>query len=230
MKLGILLGLMAMVATINPCTISVLIMSIASLLGKSKKPRHVALHTMMYGAGVGLSTLIFGGAAYWTLAHLPTTFTPYVGTAIALGLILTGLVEIKDYFWYGKGPMMKFSTKTEQKIHTWTKKHHSLVRGFGLGIYTTLKLSHYTLVMILGAMYLAAGSLSGGYLSPVIWAVAYCAPILLAGIMVLSGVNTHGALAWKEDSKHRMRMTVGLLYIFTGWVVMLTIAGGTRIG
>jgi MFS family permease len=230
MKLSVILVLAALIAAANPCTISVLIMSISSLLGKSKKQSVVAAHTAMFGLGVFATTLAFGFAASFLFGIAPTELLPLIGVIISAVLVVLGLMEVKDYFWYGRGPSLKYSTKTEKNIHTWTKKHHTIWRGFGLGVYSTLKLSHYTLALVVATMFLAILNQPKSLMPSLIWAATYSAPILLACLGIVSGISTHGALTWKEDTKHRMRLSIGLLYVFVGLVILVGLVGGLRIG
>lgn len=231
MRLLLILGLSALIASLNPCTLSVVIMSITSLVGKSKHPRHISLHTLMFGIGTLTATVVVGAMLALIFSTVPVSTLPLIGLVVSLLLAVLGLVEIKDYFWYGRGITLKYSVKTEQTIHAWTKKHHSLSRGFGLGIVTSLKLSHYTLVLLVGAMFLARISGAGvSWAVPILWGVLYSAPFIACASFLASGVRLHGLLAWKEESKHTMRLSIGLLYVIFSWLILVVLAGGLKLG
>jgi hypothetical protein len=142
---------------------------------------------------------------------------------------LFGLLEIKDYFWYGRGLSLKLTEKTEQRIHAWTKKHHSPLRGFMLGIYTSVKMSHYTSILVVMAALIGTLLTSNNYLLSVIWAFWYVIPILFIAVLSVSGVNPHNLLTWKEQSKHTMRLSIGLLYVLLGWIMLVVLAGGLKL-
>lgn len=224
-----LLVFSALIASINPCTMSVLIMSISSLVGKGKHPRHVALHTFMFGLGIFVSYTIFGTLMMLLFSVLPIGFVGYISLIVGVLICIFGLLEIKDYFWYGKGPSFKLTDITEQKIHAWTKKHHSPIRGFLLGVYTSLKMSHYTSILVIMSALVSVLLTDSNYLLPAIWAFWYVIPIFFIAALSASGVNPHNLLAWKEQSKHTMRLSIGLLYVLMGWIVLVLLAGGLKL-
>jgi cytochrome c biogenesis protein CcdA len=209
----------ALIASLNPCTLSVIIMSISSLVGKGKNPRHAALYIALFTLGTFTAYATTGMLLSFGLSHLPARF---VG--------LFGILEVKDYFWYGKGLSFKLSEKAEGEIHRWTKRHHSALRGYLLGIYTALRLSHYTIAMIAVYAVLFVLVPSSTFLPmPVVWAIWYVLPLLFISVLVASGANVHALTMWKEDSKHTMRLSTGLLYIALGWVLLVYLSGGVSL-
>lgn len=227
MPLMICLG--ALIASLNPCTLSVVMMAISSLLGKSKHPRHAARYTALFALGIFVSYALLGTLLTFLLGLLPVGVVGYLAIIIAVVLVLFGLLEIKDYFWYGKGLSFKLSAKAEVIIHSWTKKHHSHARGFLLGIYTALRLSHYTLVMVAAFAILFTLITPHMVVLSSIWALWYTLPILLIALLVASGADVHNLIAWKEESKHVMRLSIGLLYVALGWILLAYLAGGLHL-
>lgn len=223
----VLLG--ALIASFNPCTLSVMLMAISSLFGKKRHPHHAATYIALFALGIFLCYSVLGTALSLVLGALPTGLVGYIGIVTSFILVLFGIFEIKDYFWYGKGWSFKLSAKAESAIHSWTKKHHSPARGFLLGIYTALRLSHYTLVMVLAYSLLFEFSPSKHFLLPTIWALWYVVPLLLVAVLVASGANVHSLLSWKEESKHVMRLSIGLLYVALGWILLVFLAGGLHL-
>lgn len=224
-----LIACTALVAALNPVTFSVLIMSMASLFGKEKHPRHVAAHATLFALGIFVVQAAVGLLCILVLRFMPIEAKGYVGIFAALALCISGLLETKDYFWYGKGVSFTLSKKAEKTIHSWTKKHHSLIRGLGLGVYTGLRLGHYTLVMVISVAILSSILLPANIFVPVIWSFWYILPMLLMVALLLSGATIHSLLSWKEQSKHTMRLSTGLLYIFMGWLILVQFAGGLKL-
>ncbi len=224
-----LLVFSALIASVNPCTMSVLIMSVASLVGKGKNPRHVGLHTMLFGIGVFITYASIGTVLLFVFTMLPITIVGYIAVIVAFLICIFGLLEIKDYFWYGSGLSFKLSAKSEKKIHAWTKKHHSHIRGLLLGMYTALKLSHYTAILLVLAALIASLLANGSLYLSVIWAFWYVLPILFIATLAATGANPHNLLSWKEQTKHTMRLSIGLLYVLLGWLVLVLLAGGLKL-
>jgi thiol:disulfide interchange protein len=226
----LILCLGALIASINPCTLSVMIMAIGSLLGKKKHPRHAAAYTALFAAGIFVAYALLGTLITIGLKLMPIGVVGYFGLAVAVALVIFGIFEVKDYFWYGKGWSFKLSERAESVIHSWTKKHHSHWRGFLLGIYTALRLGHYTIAMIMAYSALfVLSSAENSLLLPSIWALWYVLPLILISLLVASGVEIHSLISWKEESKHVMRLSIGLLYIALGWILLVYLAGGLHL-
>lgn len=227
--LTLFMALSAIVAALNPCTLAVVVMSVSSILGKGKHPRHAGLHTLMFALGTFLAYASLALVWRLILLALPTGVVGYIGIVLAVIIVLFGLFEIKDYFWYGKGLSFKLSAPTEKKIHTWTKTHHSHFRGFLLGIYTALRLSHYTLVLALSSVLLLSLLTPSDPFAGMLWSLWYIAPLAVIAILLVFGVDAHSLTTWKEQTKHNMRLSIGVIYILIGWVILTVLAGGLKL-
>jgi len=227
--LNIFVFISAIVAALNPPTLSVIIMSVTSLLGRGKHPRHAGLHTLMFALGIFSLYTVLGLLFRAVLLALPIGTVGYIGLVLAVIIVLFGLLEIKDYFWYGKGLSFKLSISAEKSIHAWTKKHHGHGRGFLLGIYTAVRLSHYTLILVLSSTLLITLLSPNDFLTNVLWGVWYVAPLLVIAGLLVFGVSAYSLTSWKEQTKHTMRLSVGIIYVMIGWVILSVLAGGIKL-
>ena len=216
----------ALIAAVNPCTMGVFVMSISSLLGAGKHPRHAGVHSFFFAVGVALWAFFAAALSLLILTWLPVGVVGYIGLVVAVVLVVSGLIEIKDYFWYGRGLSFKLGARAETSIHKWTKQHHSHVRGLLLGIYSSIVSSHYTFGLIAASMVIVrlSGHVSYGY--PVLWAVVYGLPLLSFSQLVLYGVSVVSISSWREQSKASMRLAIGLLFVLIGWVLILSSVSG----
>ena len=221
--------IMALVAALNPPSLSVITMSVASLLGNGKHPRHAGLHSLFFSLGILASYSVIAACFSLLVWFLPVAISGYIGLALGVLIILFGLLEVKDYFWYGKGLSFKLSKNAETRIHTWTKKHHNHARGFLLGIYTSLRLSHYTLILLFSSIFLGSFSAPDERFLGLVWAAAYTLPLACISILIFFGVNAHSLTSWKEQTKHTMRLSIGLIYILMGYLILVTMAGGLKL-
>src|SRR3989338_3988518 len=100
LTLGLVIGAAA-ADSINPCVFGVLIFLIAFMTKLFKSPHKMLLGGLFYTAVVYATYLLLGfGILKLALnTGLATTFY----WAAALIAIMAGLLEIKDYFWYGRG-------------------------------------------------------------------------------------------------------------------------------
>src|SRR3989344_4103670 len=91
----------ALVDSINPCAIGVLIILIATLLGLSHKRNKMLAIGLIYIGTVFVTYLAagFGLLIFIQKLNLGEPLSYIVGGIV----IILGAVEIKDFFWYGKG-------------------------------------------------------------------------------------------------------------------------------
>lgn len=219
----------ALIAALNPVTSSVVIMSLTSLSGKRKSATHRGLYTCMFAFGMGMSMAVIATAAYLTFSLIHYWLVALIGFIAAVTLSVFGLLEIKDYFWYGRGLSFKMSARAEHAIHEWTKTHHGHGRAFMLGAFVSLHTLHYVLVMIVGTMALLYMSHPYMTFSGFIWAFWYTLPLLFVAALTASGMHATNMLVWKEDTKHTMRLSIGLLYIAISWLLFAVVSGGIRL-
>jgi hypothetical protein len=204
-------------------------MALSVILGKAKHPRHAALHSFMFAVGSLLALLGVSLGLQYFFNILPVGVVGYAVVVLSVLITLFGLLEVKDYFWYGKGLSFKLTVRAEHYLHEWTKTHHGAWRGFLLGVVTTLRLSHYTVLLI--ALIVAINSLlqPDVYAVPIVWSVFYSLPPMFIAVLLLFGVDAHGLVTWKEQSKHTMRLSIGLVYILFGLIALTVLLGGIRL-
>ena len=51
-------------------------------------------------------------------------------------------------------------------------------------------------------------------------------PMLVLLTLIINGIRVSSVQRWKEESKGKMRLGVGLLLVVLGWVLVLTTSGG----
>jgi cytochrome c biogenesis protein CcdA len=109
----------ALVDSINPCVIGVLILLLTVLL-RVKNRRKMLFTAFIYVAGVYF-TYFLGGI---TLLNVFTAARAFVIVAnllyVAIGafVLAAGFLEVKDFFWYGRG----FSLSIPARFVHWIEK------------------------------------------------------------------------------------------------------------
>ncbi|MEK6903875.1 MAG: GAP family protein [Nanoarchaeota archaeon] len=217
--------LTAAVDSINPCAIGVLILLVSTLLITKKKERMLKLGLIYIGA-VYVTYLLYGLGLTAFLATIPLSAAEYVSIAVGFIVILAGVVEIKDFFWYGKGFSLmipaKYAAKIKKRMH-----HLSLGTIIFLGIFVSSVELPCT-----GGPYLAITLLLAqnfnftAFLLLVIYNIIFVLPLIIILAMVLFGMKICYIQRWKQMNKAYMRLAIGLLMIALGWLLML-IANGT---
>lgn len=222
--LGLIIGTAA-IDSINPCAIGVLILMIAVILGKGTM-RQMLFLGGIYVLAVMLTYLIAGLGLLYFFASVPLFVTQYISITVGLILILAGLIEVKDFFWYGRGFSLTIPAAFTNKIHKLSK--NTTVPGvILLGAFVAAVELPCT-----GAPYLAIITILSlnfnftAFLLLVLYNIIFVAPLIFILILVAFGVKLPALKKWKQDSRGYMRLFIGLMLIGLGWLLIL-IANGT---
>lgn len=220
-QLPILVGA-AIVDSINPCAIGVLIFLLAYLAKSTKSPQKILLHGLTYIFAVFLTYLLVGIFLLRVISGLgQISLTIYA--ILGLLVILAGLLELKDFLWYGKGPSLVLLPGAAERIKMYSNKISSSVGGaFGLGVFVALVELPCT-----GAVYLAVLSLmalSGVTLQPILLLILYniifVLPLIIILLAVSRGTNSEVIEAWRKKHRHLARAIIGLTLIGLGaWMI-----------
>src|SRR5688572_20245316 len=93
----------AAIDSINPCAIGVLILMVSVILGQGGSPRKLLINGLAYIFAIFATYLLAGLGLVYAFASIPIVIAEYLSIAVGSLVILAALLEIKDYFWYGKG-------------------------------------------------------------------------------------------------------------------------------
>src|SRR5436190_14473774 len=98
-----LIVISAAIDSINPCAIGVLILMVSVILGGKGSVRKLLFLGGLYIFAIYVTYLLAGLGLIYFLASIPLFVTEYLALIVGSFVILAGLLEIKDFYWYGKG-------------------------------------------------------------------------------------------------------------------------------
>src|SRR3989344_5849428 len=143
-NLGIII-VAAAADSINPCVFGVLIFLVAYMTKVFKSTRRMLIGGLVYITSVYISYFLLGLGILAFVKSIDLAITFYwVAAFIA---IFAGILEIKDYFWYGAGLTLQILPGGAKRIRMYTKhierveKRHpalSLIVSFFLGFLVVL--------------------------------------------------------------------------------------------
>ena len=216
----------AAIDSINPCAIGVLILMISVMLAGKQSTKRMLFLGSLYVSSVLVVYLLAGLGLMYYFSTLPLALSEYISIAIGVLIILAGLLEIKDYFWYGKWISLSIPYSVSKKIHQYTTK----TTAFGV-IFLGAFVSAVELPCT-GAPYLAIITLLSqnfdftAFLLLVLYNIIFVLPLIIILILVAGGMKLHDIKRWKQGARPYMRLLIGLMLIALGWLLML-IANGT---
>lgn len=222
----------AAIDSINPCAIGVLILMVSVILGGSKGQEGSTTKRLLtlggaYIFAIFMTYLIAGLGLVYFFSAIPIVLAEYLSLFVGSLVILAGIFEIKDYFWYGKGFSLQIPKYFAKKIHDYSTTKTTIWGVMFLGAFVAAVELPCT-----GAPYLAIITILRidfnfmAFLLMVLYNFIFVLPLLVILFMVAGGTKISVVSKWKEESKGNMRLFMGLLLAALGWILML-IANGT---
>lgn len=215
----------AVVDSINPCAIGVLILLLSTLV-MTKRKRKLIKIGLLYIFAVFITYFLFGLGLVTFLSAIPIVWAQYISVMVGLIVILAGIIEVKDYFWYGQGFSLAISPKYAAKIKE-KMKHLSLGTVVFLGVFVAAVELPCT-----GGPYLAITLLLSQNFDMtalfllVLYNIIFVMPLVIILLCVLGGMKLQNIQNWKQSNKSYMRLITGLILIGLG-IMLILIANGT---
>jgi cytochrome c biogenesis protein CcdA len=209
----------AIIDSINPCAFAVLIFLLVYLTSLQERKR-----MLMVGVAYILSvfTVYFlSGLGFFTLIQ-STGLTDIVFKAAAVIAILAGLINLKDFFWHGKGISLSIPESRKESIKNFVERSSvpsAMILGGLVSIYE---------LPCTGGIYLAILGLLGSKMTLVqglpylfIYNVIFVLPLFVILFVVFYGVSAEKVESWRGEEKKWMRLSMGILMVALG-VLMLS--------
>lgn len=223
--LGLVLG-SAAIDSINPCAIGVLILMISVILGGHKSVGRMLFLGGLYIFSIYLTYLLAGLGLLFFLGSIPLFVTEYISITVGSIIVILGLIEIKDYFWYGRGFSLGIPVRFAKKIHQLAKNVTVpgviLTGAFVAGVELPCTGAPYLAIITI----LSTNFNFMAFLMLVLYNIIFVLPLIVILLLVAGGTKLPAIKMWKQESRGFMRLAIGLLLVGLGWLLIL-IANGT---
>lgn len=222
LTLGIIIGA-ALADSINPCVFGVLIFLLAFMTRVFKNRHKMLLGALLYTVIVYLTYLALGFGILRVTTSIGIANGFYWFASIVA--ILAGLVEIKDFFWYGKGFSLQMIPGAAARIKKYTSRVERMEKRhpFTLMLMTAVLGIFVVLVELpcTGAPYFAVlALLSQGALSEAIPLLLLYNFIFIVPLLVIVAIAYFGRgkkmEQWRQKNRGLMRLVIGLFLIALG--------------
>ncbi len=227
--IGTVLG-SAVIDSINPCAIGVLILLVSTLFASAKHRKRLLLIGFVYIASVFFTYLLAGLGLALVFSSIPVLFAEYISIVVGIGIIGGGIFEIKDFFWYGKGFSLAISPGMVKRIHNYVSKI-SIPGVIALGVFVSLVELPCT-----GGPYLAVIKILSesfdmfAFSMLVLYNIIFVLPLVVILLMVNFGTKIFTVKKWKQKNRGYMRLLTGVLLILLGWLLILLANGTINLG
>lgn len=230
LTLGIVI-VAALIDSINPCVLGVLIFLIAFMTRVFKSAKKMLIGGLLYSLVVYITYLVLGlGILKAALSVGLATGIYWVAAIIA---IVAGLFEIKDYFWYGKGFSLQMIPGASERIKRYTARIEEMETRHPFFLYlTTAALGVFVVLVELpctGAPYLAILGLlaKGAYSEAVplllIYNLIFVLPLLIVIAFSYFGTSSEKLEQWRKKHRGFMRLAVGIFLIVLGFYMIYSL-------
>lgn len=227
----VLILIAATVSAFNPYTIGVLILLASAVYGNGRQSRHVLGLGVVYALTLFATSLLGGVALLYLYSLLPVVAANYLTLGIGILVVVAGLLEIKDFLWYGKGISVGLPQLATRNVKALTKNRPGLASAALLGMFVAVIDSTAASAPYFAAIAALRGNFDAtsiGLLT--LYSGVFVFPMIVLLILIVNGVRVSTLQRWKEDAKGRMRLAVGLLLIALGWALILTTSGVLNLG
>lgn len=221
----------AAIDSINPCAIGVLILMVSVVLGGGKSVGRLLVLGGAYIGAIFFTYLIAGLGLVYFLSEIPILIAEYLSIAVGILVILAGLLEIKDYFWYGKGFSLQIPHYFAMKIQEMSTSKTTVIGVMLLGAFVAaveLPCTGAPYLAIITVLRINFDLTAFGLM--VLYNLIFVAPLIIILAMVAGGAKISSVQKWKEESKGAMRLGMGLLLIALGWILILIANGVINFG
>ena len=203
----------AIIDSINPCAFAVMIFMLSTVISLGSKKRILKIGSV-YVLTV-FTTYLLSGLALFTAIQQISEITFIIYYAAAAIAIIFGLINVKDFFWYGKGITLRIPVSKKGILQKYSRKATipaAIILGFLVSMFE---------LPCTGGVYLAILSLiSKSAVNALPYLFVYNAIFVLPLIIILAlayvGVSTKKMEKWREGRRNWMKLMLGTFMILLG--------------
>ncbi len=221
----------ALLDSINPCVIGVLIFLVSFMTRLFKNPHKMLLAGLLYTGVVYVTYLVLGLGILKVAVSIDVASTFY--WIAALIAIIAGLLEIKDYFWYGKGFTLQMIPGGSERIKYYTRMISTMEKRHPALLILTIGILGVFVVLVelpcTGAPYLAIlGMLSKGLYTQAVpllllYNLVFVLPLLFIIGLSYFGTSSEKLEIWRKKHRGLMRLTVGIFLLILGFYMIYSL-------
>jgi len=216
----------AAVDAINPCAFAVLIILMTAALGIADKKRALKFG-LAFTCSIYLAYFLMGLGLFSALQATGLSHGFYFFVTVLA--IVVGFLNLKDYFWYGKGFLMEiplsWRPKMKKIIKSATSPWGAFLIGFAVSLFE-LPCTGGPYIVILG---LLAKEITRnlGIIYLLLYNLIFISPLIILSIIIYKGLSTTERLEKIRQEKIKiLHLISGLLMLMIAGIMLLSIVKG----
>lgn len=219
-----LITVAGLVDGVNPCAIGMMVMLLGYLLTFGNKPGRVLKTGILYIGTVFLTYLVVGLGLYSIVSTLDLSGGARVlNLVVGGGLLLAGLIQLKDFFGIERGPHLRIPSASKEKLMGLIEKVNYPATIL-LGILVTLLETPCSLPIYVGTATILSQS---GMALPLVvlyflyYNFLFVLPLIVVLVVVWKGKRLFEVKEWEHKAKRYMHLSLALVLLAMGiWLVM----------
>lgn len=209
----------AVIDSINPCAFAVLIFLLGylSLIGSPKRILRIGLIYIFvvfityFLAGLGI-------LQFFTSFNL----APIISKIAAILLIILGLINLKDFFWYGKGISLAIPESKKPLLEKYIHRVSipgAIVLGFLVAVFEL----PCTGGIYLGVLCLIAEKCTRwqGIFYLLLYNLIFVLPLLVILALIYLGSSSSKIETWRIKYRRWMKLLAGLFLVIFGFLMLI---------
>lgn len=208
---------------INPCEFAILILLMASLLLNKENRKKALLTGLSFVAAVFIAYFLMGVGLLEFLRSYTLAFSGYFYKTIGILAIILGLLNVKDFFWYGGGGfLMEVPQSWRPKMKSLILKITNPVGAFFVGLTISLFLLPCTsgpYIVILGLL-ASKVALGKAFAYLIFYNLIFIAPMLAIVFALYWGLSPEKAEGWRKQKLRLLHLIAGVILIGLGIFIL----------
>ncbi len=216
----------ALIDSINPLLIGTFILVLTYLLGNGHRAKYLVTFASAYIFSIFLGYLLIGTGLVYLFSAVPAHVVGWLLLIIGVIIMFVGVLEVKDYFWYGRGFSLRPPRNLVDKIHSLASSKTGAMGLMIVGIFVSV----ISLPVIGSPLLAVTGILRldfswSAILLVVLFSLLLVVPLIIILVLVARMVKVSHVARWKEHSKGTIRLFTGLMLVFLSWLLIMSASG-----
>ena len=213
----------AAVDAVNPCEFAILILLMASMLVDENNRKKALLTGLTFSAAIFVAYFLMGVGLFTVIRQYTLSFTGTFYKIVGILAIIIGLLNVKDFFWYGGGGfLMEVPQSWRPKMKSLIKSVTNPVGAFLIGLLVSLFLLPCTsgpYAVILG-MLASKVSFAKAISYLILYNLIFILPMLVIVFAMYWGLSPERAEDWRKNKIRLLHLVAGVILIALGVVIL----------
>ncbi len=198
----------------NPCAWSSLILLVSTLISIKANRKKLIKIGITYITVVFLTYLFIGIGLFSFLTNAPQGWDKTLYLILSILIFIAALIELKDYFWYGKGLSLKIPEKSMGTVKSLMRKS-TVPAIIAVGLMISVLEFGCTggIYVPILAMLSQRETLFRAFLYLILYNFIFVLPLIIILVMVVNGYAYDKIEEFRKNNRRLMRLISGLVML-----------------